>query len=197
LPRTFTTWLAERDALPAGPTEITRALLEDYRAHVHTLPVSPARRSGHLTALKVFLDDQPAAQAVVQRAPQKRPLAVGVLAQRRQQERRRLREALAQILLLGSDLRDEALGDRDDRLARELVVEELQVGGAGLVGRDRIERQPQAVDRPQPGFDQDHHRGPGREVREPVERLVALELAITNSSTNRGMELRTFGISPR
>jgi integrase len=55
--RTFTSWLADRDALPATPAEITRALLEDYRAHVHTLPVSPARRGGHLTALKVFLDD--------------------------------------------------------------------------------------------------------------------------------------------
>jgi integrase len=55
--RTFTSWLAGRDALPATPAQITRALLEDYRAHVHTLPVSAARRSGHLTALKVFLDD--------------------------------------------------------------------------------------------------------------------------------------------
>jgi integrase len=55
--RTFTSWLADRDALPASPAEITRALLEEYRAHVHTLPVSAARRSGHLTALKVFLDD--------------------------------------------------------------------------------------------------------------------------------------------
>jgi integrase len=55
--RTFTSWLAGRDALPACPEEITRALLEDYRTHVHTLPVSPSRRSGHLTALKVFLDD--------------------------------------------------------------------------------------------------------------------------------------------
>jgi hypothetical protein len=55
--RTFTSWLADRDALPTSPAEITRALLEDYRAHVHTLRVSPARRSGHLTALKVFLDD--------------------------------------------------------------------------------------------------------------------------------------------
>lgn len=55
--RTFTSWLADRDALPTRPAEITRALLVDYRAHVHTLPVSPARRSGHLTALKVFLDD--------------------------------------------------------------------------------------------------------------------------------------------
>lgn len=55
--RTFTTWLAGRDAAPATPADITRALLEDYRAHVHILPVSPARRSGHLTALKVFLDD--------------------------------------------------------------------------------------------------------------------------------------------
>lgn len=55
--RTFTTWLADRDAAPAAPAQITRALLEDYRAHVHALPVSPSRRSGHLTALKVFLDD--------------------------------------------------------------------------------------------------------------------------------------------
>jgi integrase len=55
--RTFTTWLADRHALPTTSAEITRALLEDYRAHVHTLPVSPARRSGHLTALKVFLVD--------------------------------------------------------------------------------------------------------------------------------------------
>lgn len=55
--RTFTSWLAARGALPAAPSQITRALLEDYRTHVHTLPVSPSRRSGHLTALKVFLDD--------------------------------------------------------------------------------------------------------------------------------------------
>ena len=55
--RTFTSWLAGRDALPTAPAQITRALLEDYRAHVHTLPVSRARRSGHLTAVKVFLDD--------------------------------------------------------------------------------------------------------------------------------------------
>ena len=55
--RTFTSWLADRDTLPATPAQITRALLEDYRTHVHTLPVSASRRSGHLTALKVFLDD--------------------------------------------------------------------------------------------------------------------------------------------
>ena len=55
--RTFTSWLADRGALPASAAQITRALLEDYRTHVHTLPVSPSRRSGHLTALKVFLDD--------------------------------------------------------------------------------------------------------------------------------------------
>jgi integrase len=55
--RTFTSWLADRDALPARPEQITRALLEDFRTHVHTLPVSAARRSGHLTAVKVFLDD--------------------------------------------------------------------------------------------------------------------------------------------
>ncbi|MDP8909602.1 MAG: hypothetical protein M3N47_10920, partial [Chloroflexota bacterium] len=55
--RRFTAWLADRDALPVGPGEITRALLEDYRAHVHTLAVSPMRRNGLLTDLKVFLDD--------------------------------------------------------------------------------------------------------------------------------------------
>jgi integrase len=55
--RRFTTWLADRDALPAAAHQITRDLLEDYRAHVHTLPVSAARRGGLLTDLKVFLDD--------------------------------------------------------------------------------------------------------------------------------------------
>lgn len=55
--RRFTGWLAERDALPSGPAGITRGLLEEYRAHVHTLPVSAMRRNGLLTDLKVFLDD--------------------------------------------------------------------------------------------------------------------------------------------
>ena len=55
--RRFTGWLAERDALPAGPHDITRELLEGYRAHVHTLAVSAMRRNGLLTDLKVFLDD--------------------------------------------------------------------------------------------------------------------------------------------
>ena len=57
------------------------------------------------------------------------------------------------------------------------MVEELQVGGAGLVGRDRIERQAQAVDGSQPGLDQDQDRGAGGEIREAVQRLLALELA--------------------
>ena len=55
--RRFSAWLAERDALPTGPGQITRRLLEDYRAHVHTLAVSQARRNGLLVDLKVFLDD--------------------------------------------------------------------------------------------------------------------------------------------
>lgn len=55
--RRFTSWLADRDALPATASSITRELLEDYRTHVHTLPVSAVRRSGLLTDLKVFLDD--------------------------------------------------------------------------------------------------------------------------------------------
>jgi len=55
--RRFTGWLADRDALPAGPEAITRRLLENYRTHVHTLPVSAQRRNGLLTDLKVFLDD--------------------------------------------------------------------------------------------------------------------------------------------
>jgi integrase len=55
--RRFSGWLADRDALPAEPAEITRGLLEDYRTHVHALPVSAQRRNGLLTDLKVFLDD--------------------------------------------------------------------------------------------------------------------------------------------
>lgn len=55
--RRFTGWLAERDALPGTAAGITRQLLEEYRAHVHTLPVSAMRRNGLLTDLKVFLDD--------------------------------------------------------------------------------------------------------------------------------------------
>jgi hypothetical protein len=55
--RRFTGFLAERGELPAGPEAITRELLERYRAHVHTLPVSGARRMGLLIDLKVFLDD--------------------------------------------------------------------------------------------------------------------------------------------
>jgi len=106
---------------------------------------------------------EPPSQAVVERAPQKRPLPVGVLAQRRQQDRRRRGEALAQVLLLAADLRNQALGDRDDRLARELVVSDAQVGGAGLVGvmgsngsrRQSTDRSP---------FHEDHDRGAGCEV---------------------------------
>ena len=55
--RRFTSWLAARDALPAGPEQLTRALLEDYRAHVATFEVSQSRRTGLLMDLKVFLDD--------------------------------------------------------------------------------------------------------------------------------------------
>jgi integrase len=55
--RRFTSWLAARDALPRDAAQITRRLLEDYRAHVATLSVSQARRNGLLTDLKVFLDD--------------------------------------------------------------------------------------------------------------------------------------------
>ena len=55
--RRFTSFAAGRGQLPAGPEAITRELLEHYRAHVHTLPVSGARRMGLLIDLKVFLDD--------------------------------------------------------------------------------------------------------------------------------------------
>lgn len=55
--RRLSAFLAERDLLPAGPAAITRELLEHYRAHVHTLPVSASRRNGLLSDLKVFLDD--------------------------------------------------------------------------------------------------------------------------------------------
>jgi len=55
--RRFSAWLAAREALPASPAGITRGVLEDYRAHVHTLPISASRRTGLLVDLKVFLDD--------------------------------------------------------------------------------------------------------------------------------------------
>ena len=134
-------------------------------------------RTGRPAGVADVAVGQPAAQAVVQRAPQKRPVTVRILAQRGQQKRWRSGEALAQVLLLAADLRQHAVGDRDDRLARELVVIEAQVRGAGLVGGDRIKRQAQAVDRPQSGLDQDHDGGAGRKVRQAVKRLVALELA--------------------
>ena len=55
--RRFTSWLADRGEALDMPAGITRRVLEDYRAHVHTLPVSALRRNGLLTDLKVFLDD--------------------------------------------------------------------------------------------------------------------------------------------
>ncbi|MCA1700626.1 MAG: site-specific integrase, partial [Actinobacteria bacterium] len=55
--RRFTSWLADRGEPLQTPAEITRGVLEDYRAHVHTLPVSAMRQNGLLTDLKVFLDD--------------------------------------------------------------------------------------------------------------------------------------------
>jgi integrase len=55
--RRFTSWLADRGEPLQTPAGITRGVLEDYRAHVHTLPVSAMRQNGLLTDLKVFLDD--------------------------------------------------------------------------------------------------------------------------------------------
>jgi integrase len=55
--RRFTSWLAHRGETCETPAGITRRVLEDYRAHVHTLQVSAMRRNGLLTDLKVFLDD--------------------------------------------------------------------------------------------------------------------------------------------
>ncbi len=55
--RRFTSWLADRGEQLGSPSRITRRVLEDYRAHVHTLPVSAMRQNGLLTDLKVFLDD--------------------------------------------------------------------------------------------------------------------------------------------
>ena len=43
--------------LPAAPAQITRALLEDYRAHMHTLAVSPSRAQRPPDRAKMFLDD--------------------------------------------------------------------------------------------------------------------------------------------
>ncbi len=52
-----------------------------------------------------------------------------------QQQVRRpvLAEARVEVVLLGADLLEHALRDRDDRLPRELVVGERQIRGAGLI----------------------------------------------------------------
>jgi hypothetical protein len=99
--------------------------------------------------------------------------------------------------LLDAHVRDEPAGDRDDRLPGELVVVEAQIRRAGLVGRDRIERQSQAVHCAKAGLDQDHDRRSRRQIRQLIQRVLAFELAITNSSTNRGSGLVLCGISPR
>jgi hypothetical protein len=65
---------------------------ELVRGHSH-------RTAGGVAGVAV---GQPPAQAVVERAPQERQLAVGVLADTRQQDRRRRSEPLAQILLLAA-----------------------------------------------------------------------------------------------
>jgi hypothetical protein len=69
------------------------------------------------------------------------------------------------------------LRDRDHGLAAELVVGVEEVGGAGGVDRDRVERQLERVDRAQPGLDQDHDRGPGGQVGQPREVARGLDLA--------------------
>jgi len=65
------------------------------------------------------------------------------------------REPFGDVGLLGADPLEQPLGDRQDRLAAQLVVGVDQVGRAGGVDRDRVEGQAQRVDRPQPGLDQD------------------------------------------
>ncbi len=71
----------------------------------------PAGRVAHVAVGK------PALQPAVEPAPRRRPLAVGVFADRGQQKPPRRGEALEQILPLGADPRDEPVGDGDDRLA--------------------------------------------------------------------------------
>jgi integrase len=55
--RRFCRWGEARGVALTAPAAITRALLEDYRASVFTMPRSQGRKSGLLTDLKVFLDD--------------------------------------------------------------------------------------------------------------------------------------------
>jgi integrase len=55
--RRFCRWTQASGIALAGPAAITRDLLERYRADVFLLDRSPARKSGLLTDLKVFLDD--------------------------------------------------------------------------------------------------------------------------------------------
>ena len=55
--RRFCRWAETNNVTLGSPAMITRAVLERYRADVFLLAVSPNRKSGLLTDLKVFLDD--------------------------------------------------------------------------------------------------------------------------------------------
>jgi len=55
--RRFCRWTEASGIALAGPSAITRDLLERYRADVFLLDRSPGRKSGLLTEQKVFLDD--------------------------------------------------------------------------------------------------------------------------------------------
>ena len=101
--------------------------------------------------------------------------AVGVLALARQQARVLAGEAFAHPCLLAAQLLGESWADRQEAFAGELVVEVAQVGCAGGVGREAVQRQAARVDRAQPGLDQDQHERAHAQVREPVERVVVLE----------------------
>src|SRR5207244_1212274 len=98
------------------------------------------------------------------------------LALGREQARLAMWEAGADLGLLVADRLGETRRDRHVPLALELVVVVAQVGSAGGVDRQRIDRQMAGVDRAQAGLDQDEHERARGAVRNLIERLVAFEL---------------------
>jgi hypothetical protein len=109
----------------------------------------------------------PPLQALVHERAAHRPLSDRVGPPARQQQRRIEPVAATQLSLLGSDHLKQPLADRDHRLARELLVAELEIRRAGLIGRDRIEREIPRVDRPKPRLDQQHQERAHCRILEP------------------------------
>jgi hypothetical protein len=117
----------------------------------------------------------PGTEAHDQRAVGIGAAAIWVLPLARQQARLAARKPPAHRQLLAANRLGECGRDRQVALAGELVVEVAQIGGAGRVEREGIERQRARVDRSQPRLDQDLDERARGLVGQHLERLLALE----------------------